>query len=842
MSCVAKVLRLVRILPDDPTRLRLASATVDAAGIPFAGPRLSIIVNNHNYGRYLRASVESALAVTWPDREVVVVDDGSTDDSRQVLARLTAEHPDLKVHLQPNAGQAAAMNAGFALSTGDVVMFLDSDDMLDPGVAVVVVPALGEGVACAHFLLRTIDAAGEAIGLHPFVHTLEDGDVFRSLAAAGSYRFMPTSANVFRRRAVERLMPIPVDAWRICADTFLVCAAAMSGRVATVPHVLGSYRIHGANAWYAREDGPERSREVARNHRRLRSQLRRLLADNLDGWALARGFDGHTVLALVRRETEGIIAAPAGTFGRSEVRGFRWRLAVAALRAPAPSGERLLHAGLAMLVGQGRWRLGRLGARLVARPRRPALVQRLIVALAAPGRLDWLKAPIPGLPPLTPLGQTLELGRGDAGRALLWQGFDLAHPTVAWANAGAARLALALPEGPLPMTLSLELVPRLMPPAVIAQRVVVRANGRRVAQGRLSEDGPIEVLIDERVLAAAGEAGSRTVVLDLELPDAIAPVLLGQGSRECRPASVGLRSLRLIGAAPVHVPVVAIGDRLAAGARGRVHPAFSEGWQPVGGPGATLAGHEGRVTFMLPDAASRRFVILLDFARVDLPGGGWPVMVSAPGMGSDAIDLGLTGTAAIIVPRGAAPPDGRIELVVESRVRLPRLAPPGVRGGIVLRSVRLEPFAPDAPCAVFKPATRLDFTKGGNGRPFLESGWHEPDLAGTWSAARIAVLLGMWFEREREAFVTLVLSTREDVPDLARQTVEVVVEGCVLARQLLEPGRNEVFAIVPAGLRAAPGQLRLEFRGEALACPFDLARAAEPRVVGIRLEECLLEA
>ena len=91
--------------------------------------RLSVIIANHNYEKYVASAIKSALDLRWNDTEVIVVDDGSTDGSRAVIEGFADR---VKVLMTENATQRVAANRGFALSTGDVVVFLDSDDVFAP--------------------------------------------------------------------------------------------------------------------------------------------------------------------------------------------------------------------------------------------------------------------------------------------------------------------------------------------------------------------------------------------------------------------------------------------------------------------------------------------------------------------------------------------------------------------------------------------------------------------------------------------------------------------------------------------------------------------------------------
>ena len=94
--------------------------------------RVSIIVPCYNSTRYLSACVDSVLAQTMPDFEVLLIDDGSTDGTLALAQALAARDARLRVLHQENAGVSAARNLGLAHARGEWITFVDSDDLLAP--------------------------------------------------------------------------------------------------------------------------------------------------------------------------------------------------------------------------------------------------------------------------------------------------------------------------------------------------------------------------------------------------------------------------------------------------------------------------------------------------------------------------------------------------------------------------------------------------------------------------------------------------------------------------------------------------------------------------------------
>jgi glycosyltransferase involved in cell wall biosynthesis len=209
-------------------------------------PLVSIIIDNFNYARFLPAAIDSALAQTYPHLEVIVVDDGSTDNSRAIIAGYGER---IVAVFKPNGGHASAFNAGFRASRGAIVMFLDADDALLAGAVEAVVQAWRPETAKAQFVLAHIDAGGHQLGATvPYLPSeMPEGDIRESILADGGYVGVPTSGNAFARSTLERLLPLPEQQWRQAADTSLEILAPFMGDVVSLRKPLGCYRVHGSN-------------------------------------------------------------------------------------------------------------------------------------------------------------------------------------------------------------------------------------------------------------------------------------------------------------------------------------------------------------------------------------------------------------------------------------------------------------------------------------------------------------------------------------------------------------------------------------------------------------------
>jgi Glycosyl transferase family 2 len=209
--------------------------------------RFSIVINNYNYGRFLAQAIESALAVDWESKEVVVVDDGSTDDSRPVIEQFGTR---VVAIFAENGGQARAANIGFAQSTGDVVIFLDADDLLLPSVARQVAAVWGPGIAKVQYGMIFVDRERRPLGrefpVYSERHTPEL--VSSSMRKTGGYLMSPTSGNAWSRDFLKVVFPMPTrDDGLDYIDLYLNRVAPFFGHVVSLRSSQCLYRRHGEN-------------------------------------------------------------------------------------------------------------------------------------------------------------------------------------------------------------------------------------------------------------------------------------------------------------------------------------------------------------------------------------------------------------------------------------------------------------------------------------------------------------------------------------------------------------------------------------------------------------------
>jgi glycosyltransferase involved in cell wall biosynthesis len=200
----------------------------------------SVIIPNYNYADYVGIAITSALRQTYRDFEVIVVDDGSTDDSRSVIDSFGTQIKSIYIE---NRGAARASLRGISEAVGDYIYILDSDDEMLPDALERIARELPAAPAKIQFPLIPIDSAGAVIGhaFPTFRLPYRQARILEEIRWNGSYTSPPTSGNVFRSDIFRIIGDIDYERW-IDGIALLVCPFV--GEVITVPEALARYRVH----------------------------------------------------------------------------------------------------------------------------------------------------------------------------------------------------------------------------------------------------------------------------------------------------------------------------------------------------------------------------------------------------------------------------------------------------------------------------------------------------------------------------------------------------------------------------------------------------------------------
>ena len=250
-------------------------------------PIVSIIINNYNYDQFLSQAIDSALNQTYPYLEVIVIDDGSTDNSRNIISSYGDRIVPI---LKSNGGQASSLNEGFKTSKGEIIFLLDSDDVFHREKVKKIVSLFIE-----HSLLdlpiiffnsfEAIDKKNMVTNSVTTKSIYQDwsdlakirgehytggdryffnGEINKVCTPEQVYKFasnyrtipylgMPSSNIAISRPLACKIFPLPVTADKTCADNFVVRAASILGSTYSTNLTLTQYRIHGENAWLNKE-------------------------------------------------------------------------------------------------------------------------------------------------------------------------------------------------------------------------------------------------------------------------------------------------------------------------------------------------------------------------------------------------------------------------------------------------------------------------------------------------------------------------------------------------------------------------------------------------------------
>jgi glycosyltransferase involved in cell wall biosynthesis len=217
-----------------------------------AEPLVSILVSNYNYARYIGDSLQSALDQTYTNFELIVCDDGSTDDSVSVIEEYERKDPRLRFIPKRNGGQASGFNAAFAASRGEIIALLDSDDLFLPNKVERIVANFQANPDCGFGLHRIIriNANMQRQGVWPMSSALPQGWYGSRLMEDGGILAVmpPTSGLSLRRQVADRIFPLPLESPLVaCPDQLITRLAPLITNVTREDEALSQYRLHNNN-------------------------------------------------------------------------------------------------------------------------------------------------------------------------------------------------------------------------------------------------------------------------------------------------------------------------------------------------------------------------------------------------------------------------------------------------------------------------------------------------------------------------------------------------------------------------------------------------------------------
>ena len=209
-------------------------------------PIISVIIPTFNRAEYVGQAVRSVFLQTFDGYEVIVVDDGSIDNTKEVLAAFK-DAPNFRYHYQANSGRSAGRNEGFKLARGDFILFLDSDDLLFPGALAQLYEA-AQG-SDAGMIVGQVQFANEQLEklwlLKPNPEPCRQGKLSYPSLITGRYFLLP-GAVLLRRKCLREVAGFD-RSLEPCEDYDFYLRVALHCELTCIERTVLHYRMHGGN-------------------------------------------------------------------------------------------------------------------------------------------------------------------------------------------------------------------------------------------------------------------------------------------------------------------------------------------------------------------------------------------------------------------------------------------------------------------------------------------------------------------------------------------------------------------------------------------------------------------
>jgi len=215
--------------------------------------KTTCLINNYNYEAYIADAIDSAVDQTIKFDEIIIVDDGSTDNSREIVISRSSQYDNIKYIFKDNGGQMSAFNAGYESSSGELICLLDSDDLLASDYLENTLKFINNNPDC-DFLFCAYETFGRKNDIK--LRYPQDRDLGITLVRTNYTRSLygiggPTSTIAIKRKIADKILPYPyTEDWRLRADDVLALGASLVGAhkyFNATP--LVRYRLHSENGY-----------------------------------------------------------------------------------------------------------------------------------------------------------------------------------------------------------------------------------------------------------------------------------------------------------------------------------------------------------------------------------------------------------------------------------------------------------------------------------------------------------------------------------------------------------------------------------------------------------------
>jgi glycosyltransferase involved in cell wall biosynthesis len=204
---------------------------------------ISIIIDNYNYATFLPEAIESVLNQNYQNFEIIIVDDGSIDNSKEIIKKYANKDKRIKPIFKKNGGQASAFNEGFKHCNGEIICFLDSDDKFLPNKLEKIKEIYNQGY---EYIVNDYELIGNTSYKGPYYPYggYNMFLVYYLTLFAGS----PTSNISISKKLANKIFPIPYEKFfKIRADDAIVFISNLITEMFFINQKLTEYRIHGNN-------------------------------------------------------------------------------------------------------------------------------------------------------------------------------------------------------------------------------------------------------------------------------------------------------------------------------------------------------------------------------------------------------------------------------------------------------------------------------------------------------------------------------------------------------------------------------------------------------------------